>query len=196
MTIQLKKINCDHQQDDNPHCQPAYCNAYHCQHCNVSWEDHWSCACDDECPECGKAITPEDSEIIAACACRALWRIIDAADSRGSRVCAKLDLTHTRSWEHVFMAKKKRRGRPVQSFTIYILEISNWDWAYSFGVNFSTNDDHRYGDYARRHAAGADWTDQQSLPCELTPSFEGQVLSTDPRAVRGSLTEIEQVAAQ
>jgi predicted nucleic acid-binding Zn-ribbon protein len=30
-----------------------YRNVYDCSECGASWEDEWSCACDDECPECG-----------------------------------------------------------------------------------------------------------------------------------------------
>lgn len=25
-------------------------------HCGQSWQDEWSCACDSDCPECGKPI--------------------------------------------------------------------------------------------------------------------------------------------
>jgi hypothetical protein len=30
-----------------------YRNFYHCTDCGTSWEDEWSCCCDDECPACG-----------------------------------------------------------------------------------------------------------------------------------------------
>ena len=36
-------------------------NHYHCDDCDESWTDDWSCACDDKCPKCGKAIMPHDS---------------------------------------------------------------------------------------------------------------------------------------
>lgn len=36
-------------------------NHYHCDGCDESWTDQWSCACDDECPSCGTPISPEDS---------------------------------------------------------------------------------------------------------------------------------------
>lgn len=34
---------------------------YHCYGCNITWEDEWSCACDDECPKCGVPHTPESA---------------------------------------------------------------------------------------------------------------------------------------
>ena len=30
-------------------------NFYHCGDCGTSWEDEWSCCCDDECPKCGSS---------------------------------------------------------------------------------------------------------------------------------------------
>jgi hypothetical protein len=36
-------------------------NHYHCEVCDESWEDTWSCGCDDECPTCGDAISPHES---------------------------------------------------------------------------------------------------------------------------------------
>lgn len=42
--------------------EPTYTNRYRCDACKVEWEDTWSCACDDECPECGADISPYDSE--------------------------------------------------------------------------------------------------------------------------------------
>ncbi|UGY23795.1 MULTISPECIES: hypothetical protein [Bradyrhizobium] len=68
----LKSPGCEHQHEGEPHCQPAFLNSYHCDACDVSWEDQHSCGCDDECPECGTAISPETSEVIAACACESL----------------------------------------------------------------------------------------------------------------------------
>lgn len=41
-----------------------YINHYHCDECDVSWDDEWSCCCDDECPECGHAISPEASDLV------------------------------------------------------------------------------------------------------------------------------------
>ena len=37
-------------------------NHYHCVECNTSWTDEWSCACDDDCPVCGRDIEPHHSE--------------------------------------------------------------------------------------------------------------------------------------
>lgn len=30
-----------------------FLNSYQCDDCGTSWEDEWSCCCDDECPNCG-----------------------------------------------------------------------------------------------------------------------------------------------
>ena len=38
-------------------------NFYHCKDCDTSWEDEWSCCCDDECPNCGsRNWSPYESE--------------------------------------------------------------------------------------------------------------------------------------
>lgn len=38
-------------------------NYYKCDECGVSWMDEWSCACDDDCPECGsRHYSPYDSD--------------------------------------------------------------------------------------------------------------------------------------
>lgn len=33
-------------------------NEYYCPTCDICWSDEWSCACDDDCPECGGHFTP------------------------------------------------------------------------------------------------------------------------------------------
>jgi hypothetical protein len=38
--------------DDN-----KYTNHYECP-CGTSWDDNWSCSCNDRCPECDKEIQP------------------------------------------------------------------------------------------------------------------------------------------
>ena len=38
-----------------------YLNQYHCEACHTSWQDEWSCACNDRCPTCNAEIDPEDS---------------------------------------------------------------------------------------------------------------------------------------
>lgn len=68
----VKAAGCTHQFECEPSCVPALRNSYHCEKCDVSWTDEWSCACDDECPECGTVYTPEESEEIGACACEDL----------------------------------------------------------------------------------------------------------------------------
>jgi len=37
-----------------------FVNHYECT-CGTEWIDRWSCACDDECPNCGKSISPDES---------------------------------------------------------------------------------------------------------------------------------------
>lgn len=37
-----------------------FTNHYRCDACDVEWSDQWSCACDDECPECGADVSPHD----------------------------------------------------------------------------------------------------------------------------------------
>lgn len=40
-------------QDESP---TLFHITYECTDCDVTWQDVWSCACDDECPQCGAAI--------------------------------------------------------------------------------------------------------------------------------------------
>ncbi len=38
-------------------------NFYRCDRCRKIWTDEWSCACDDECPNCGfRDMSPFNSE--------------------------------------------------------------------------------------------------------------------------------------
>jgi len=41
-----------------------YLNEYHCEDCDVSWEDEWSCMCNDRCPKCDTETEPERSRVI------------------------------------------------------------------------------------------------------------------------------------
>lgn len=43
-----------------------YRNFYKCEDCGISWEDEWSCCCDDECPNCGVDYSPYDSDDLSA----------------------------------------------------------------------------------------------------------------------------------
>ncbi len=54
----------------------AYSNSYHCQECDQSWVDTWSCAADDDCPECGSAISPEASELLIPETIQTLFEIL------------------------------------------------------------------------------------------------------------------------
>ena len=64
-----KKPGCSHQFDDVPTCCPAFRNSYECDNCGTTWQDEWSCGCDDQCPSCGRDIEASESVQIAACAC-------------------------------------------------------------------------------------------------------------------------------
>jgi len=64
-----KKLDCIHQLDEVPCCQPAFLNQYECDGCGAVWLDTWSCGCDDECPNCRTDIRPSYSEEVATCAC-------------------------------------------------------------------------------------------------------------------------------
>lgn len=44
-----------------PKVEQWFANHYHCRDCDMSWNDEWSCACDDECPNCGVSISPIES---------------------------------------------------------------------------------------------------------------------------------------
>lgn len=37
----------------------SFVNVY--EHCGVTWEDTWTCACNDRCPECNTEIEPVES---------------------------------------------------------------------------------------------------------------------------------------
>ncbi|MET4175919.1 hypothetical protein ABIB99_007035 [Bradyrhizobium sp. LA6.1] len=43
--------------------------------------------------------------------------------------------------------RAKRRVRPEDAVSCYILEIKNWDWSYSFGLNDPRYDDRPFGDF-------------------------------------------------
>lgn len=68
-----KSPGCDHQFADRPTCSPAYRNTYECP-CGTTWDDDWSCACDDECPACQTTISPSQSRVVAPCACAYLTK--------------------------------------------------------------------------------------------------------------------------
>ncbi len=39
-----------------------FVNHYHCEACDIEWDDEWSCACNDRCPSCNAEIEPYESE--------------------------------------------------------------------------------------------------------------------------------------
>lgn len=52
--------------------EPIMLNSYTCPECGYDWEDEWSCAVDDDCPNCGERhISPHDSEEIGPVNCSA-----------------------------------------------------------------------------------------------------------------------------
>jgi DNA-directed RNA polymerase subunit RPC12/RpoP len=40
-----------------------FLNLYRCDDCGTEWQDQWSCACDDRCPECDAEIEPFHSYV-------------------------------------------------------------------------------------------------------------------------------------
>lgn len=60
-------------EDDEEEEEGWFLNHYRCDECIdpesdpengelLEWSDEWSCQCDDECPECGRAFSPYKSE--------------------------------------------------------------------------------------------------------------------------------------
>lgn len=46
--------------------QPSqFRNHYHCPNCDARWDDDWSCACDDRCPQCDLSVSPCLTEDLA-----------------------------------------------------------------------------------------------------------------------------------
>lgn len=43
-----------------------YLSTFRCDDCGETWTDQWSCACDDECPSCGKDFSPDETEDLLA----------------------------------------------------------------------------------------------------------------------------------
>lgn len=37
-----------------------YDKQYHCEECDTSWSDTWTCACNDRCPSCDAEIEPNE----------------------------------------------------------------------------------------------------------------------------------------
>jgi hypothetical protein len=68
----FKRKDCQHQFANEKQCAPAVRNTYECDECGTTWEDVWSCGCDDECPGCGADISPSVSVFVAPCACKHL----------------------------------------------------------------------------------------------------------------------------
>ncbi len=48
--------------DDTSGNPCVWANHYSCEDCGAEWTDHWSCQCDDECPECDASISPSSSD--------------------------------------------------------------------------------------------------------------------------------------
>ena len=50
--------------------------------------------------------------------------------------------------------RKRRRGRPRTEFADYVLEIKEWDWSFSFGINTMRNRDGPYHDFRHLQLRG------------------------------------------
>lgn len=69
VNLPFKKPGCSHQHDAELRCAPVLLVSYTCDECGTSWEQQWSCACEDECPNCGDDVEAEDWHAIALCSC-------------------------------------------------------------------------------------------------------------------------------
>ena len=52
------------------------------------------------------------------------------------------------------MPRKKRRQSKALTPAYYHVEITEWDWDYSFGVNVQRYEDRRFADYRHLHIRG------------------------------------------
>lgn len=43
--------------------ETGYIVTYECEHCWHVWYDTWSCACDSDCPQCGRTVQAKDWEL-------------------------------------------------------------------------------------------------------------------------------------
>jgi hypothetical protein len=59
------------------------------------------------------------------------------------------------------MAKRKRRDLPSRAYVTYVVQITDFDWSYSFGLDSASYDDRRYSDFRRLQIRGS------VLPAEL-----------------------------
>ncbi|MGL4810991.1 MAG: hypothetical protein ACRCXM_04360 [Beijerinckiaceae bacterium] len=71
-------------------------NHYSCRSCTseqVDWTDAWSCQCDDECPECGDDLSPDESVWIGPDdpALRALWESLPDGEDGARLSCRTTD---------------------------------------------------------------------------------------------------------
>lgn len=74
------------------------------------------------------------------------------------------------------MAKQKPHSRPAPAITFYIIQITDWDWSYSFGgLNTTTFDDRRYSDYRNLLVRG-----RGLLPSKLKAKTEQVELTFHP----------------
>ena len=73
------------------------------------------------------------------------------------------------------MAMKKRRGRPKLTISYYIVQITDWDWSYSFGLNATTFDNRHYSDYRHLLVRG-----KVLLPSKLKVKTEAAELTFLP----------------
>lgn len=72
---------------------------------------------------------------------------------------------------------RKRHARPEDSIAYYIVEIEDWDWSYSFGVNADRYDKRPYSDYRHMVVAG-----KVLLPSKLRSKAEAAELTFMPDA--------------
>lgn len=52
-------------------------NTYSCEPCGQAWTDCHSCGCDDECPTCGVAVSPDDTNFLSGLTDQQPARFVD-----------------------------------------------------------------------------------------------------------------------
>lgn len=61
---QLNTNNIKNSDENSEEDNKQYKNFYYCARCNITWDDIWSCMCDDRCPKCDKSTEPYHSDEI------------------------------------------------------------------------------------------------------------------------------------
>ncbi|MGY8666169.1 hypothetical protein Q3C01_27990 [Bradyrhizobium sp. UFLA05-109] len=86
------------------------------------------------------------------------------------------------------MRKQKRPARPANVVACYILQIEDWDWSYSFGVNDPRYDERPYSDFRHMQVRA-----QVMLPTKLKAKAATAELTFMPDVSRSRIeAKVEQ----